>query len=64
MKCSKCNCELVLTPRSMCLSKEKRKEDFCRLCKTRYSEEDLQKIKEAELIEEDMEAWRAGQKFR
>ena len=58
MKCPKCETELVKTPMSMCLSPEDRKQNFCSKCFHRYSDEDLEKIKDAEMIEEDTRIWK------
>lgn len=62
MKCSKCKSELVLTPMSMCLTYHDQKKNFCEKCNHKYSDDDLQKIKEIEMIEEDMKVWRCFKK--
>lgn len=63
MKCPKCGTELVLTPMSMCLTLQDQKKNFCNKCFHRYSDEDMQKIKEAELMEEDMKIWKETRKY-
>lgn len=64
MKCPKCGIELVDTPMSMCLFPEDKKQNFCRKCSHRYSDEELEKIKDLEMIEKDTEIWKETKKHR
>lgn len=63
MKCPKCETKLSLTPMSKCPTYQDQKENYCSKCHHIYSDEDLSKIKEAELIEEDTQIWKEFRKF-
>lgn len=64
MNCPKCGNELVMTPGSMCIEKEDRKIDFCFKCFYRYSEDELQKIKDIEMLDEDHEIWKSSKRIK
>ena len=56
MKCPNCKNELI--------SLETEKDGYvCPKCSNVYHEEDVRKIKEAELIEEDMKIWKETRKY-
>ena len=56
MKCPNCKNELI--------SLETEKGGYvCPKCSSVYHEEDVRKIKEAELIEKDMEIWKETRKY-
>ena len=52
MKCPICKNELSETPMSMCFERSGKK-NFCRSCMNLYSDNELQNIKDAYMIDED-----------
>ena len=64
MKCPKCGNELILTPMSMCLERKDQKKDFCQTCFHKYSEKELQDIRDIKMLDEDLEIWKEAQKYK
>lgn len=58
MKCPKCGEELSKTPMSMLIDTKQQKKNYSFHCRKKYSDRELQDIKDAELIDEDMKIWR------
>ena len=62
--CPKCNTKLSLTPMSMCVVKSYQKHNWCPKCFHMYSDEELQNIHDAKMIQEDTEIWKQSQHFK
>ena len=80
MKCPICGNKLIETPISMIstttvlmylfhkniqrLQMKHREEDFCNHCNKRFSNQELQNIKDAKMLDEDIEYWRNTKQFK